>query len=77
MMTRRQQRAREWADLQIAFNLELRLRSLISQIMAGDRDAMVDFQQTIQYAPTEMRDRIHDLIERLSRSSGIRPGVVP
>lgn len=65
MMTRRQQRDREWADSRIAFNLELRLRSLARQIMAGDRDAMVDFQQIIQYAPAEMRDRVHGLIDRL------------
>lgn len=57
MKTRAQQRANEVSKLQKSIRLELLLRKLIHE------KNLVEFQQWIQYAPLEMKQRMLDLLE--------------
>lgn len=62
ILTVPEQRAQQTARLLTSAFLELQLRSLVRAALRGDARATADFQQLIQYAPTEMRTRIDTLI---------------
>lgn len=57
-MTRDEERVRHSRSVQVAVGLECKLTGLIRESLAGNKDALVDFQQFIQYAPQPMRERV-------------------
>jgi hypothetical protein len=57
-LSRKEQRDRHEARSMLSLGLEAHLRNLINDAHNGEQGALVDFQQSIQYAPQEMRDRI-------------------
>ena len=62
LLTKDEQRFRAASRVLASAHLELTLFHLIRASLAGDLKAVADFQQTIQYAPIEMRRRILDRI---------------
>lgn len=61
--TRDQLRRERSQQILVSAHLELQLRDLIRRVLSeGDFDALAEFQQTIQYAPPEMKARILELI---------------
>ncbi len=57
-----QQRAEATRNLMASATLELMLRDQIRRAFAGEQQAMIEFQQDIQYAPPEMKERMLGLI---------------
>lgn len=62
VQTRAYQRAESYRLVVIAVNLELLLRELLRESLAGDRGSLVEFQQLVQLAPSKMRDMIIELL---------------
>ena len=60
-----QQRAEQSRMMTAAVYLELSLRQLAHEALAGNLQSMREFQQDVQLAPPEMRGRINDYIEQL------------
>ena len=60
ILTREEQRKLMSQQFMLALGLECKLRLLMTAILAGDRTAFVEFQQLIQYAPPELKDRLLD-----------------
>ena len=60
ILTREEQRKLMSQQFMLALGLECKLRLLMTSIMAGDRAAFVEFQQLIQYATPELKDRLLD-----------------
>ena len=62
-------RAEQWAQREVSARLsarlELQLMSLVRSIMDGDVGKLVTFQQLIQLAPPEMKERIENFIQSL------------
>jgi hypothetical protein len=53
-----EQRRQHSANVMTAVQLEAHLLNLKREILAGDFTKVVEFQQFIQYAPTEMKQRL-------------------
>jgi predicted RNA-binding protein len=64
-----EQRDRISRNMVNAINLEFHLRNLLREIRNGELQKLVEFQQFIQYAPTETKIRIMEQldVERYSR----------
>jgi len=60
ILTREEQRKLMSQQFMLALGLECKLRLLMTAILAGDRTAFVEFQQLIQHAPPELKDRLLD-----------------
>ena len=62
-------RAEQWAQREVSARLsarlELQLMSLVRSILDGDVGKLVTFQQLIQLAPPEMKERIENFIQSL------------
>ena len=62
-------RSEQWAQREVSARmsarLELQLMSLVRSILDGDVGKLVTFQQLIQLAPPEMKERIENFIQSL------------
>jgi hypothetical protein len=67
--TRQQQRDRLQRGQIASVNLELMLRSLVREILAGEVSKLAEFQQIVQFAPREMRDRIDSFMSTIELSA--------
>jgi hypothetical protein len=47
----------------VSLGLEANLRNLATLALSGDRQALVDFQVSVQYAPVEMKGRVLTFLE--------------
>lgn len=63
-LTREEERDQHSRRTQAAVGLECRLRSLAREASEGSAEALVDFQQFIQYAPQPTRERIGALVRK-------------
>ena len=64
-----QQRSERTRNQMAAFNLGLLLRDLVRRVMAKDWSAVAEFQQAIQFAPSEMKAEIENYVSQTERSS--------
>ena len=64
-LTHNQQRSKTEQKVIASINLEMLLRDLIRKVMVGNKEAIMEFQQQIQYAPPEMKDRIASYLQNL------------
>ena len=60
ILTREEQRKLMSQQFMLALGLECKLRLLMTSIMAGDKVAFAEFQELIQHAPPELKDRLLD-----------------
>lgn len=63
-LTREEERDRHSRRTRAALGLECRLRSLVREAVEGRTEALVDFQQFIQYAPQPTRERVGALVRK-------------
>ena len=62
-LSRGEQRGRTSARLMVSIGLEAHLRNLATDALAGDQDAVREFQEFVQYAPPEMKARVLEFLE--------------
>jgi len=61
------QRAEKSRMVLAAASLELLLRDQIRRAINGDRSAAVEFQQFVQYAPPETRQRMRAYLSKVAK----------
>lgn len=66
---RRTLRVQEQRDLKahrqmVTIGLECELQLLIADILKGETNKLADFQQMVQFAPSEMKLRLLDKLEK-------------
>jgi hypothetical protein len=65
ILSRTEQWAQREVSARLSARLELRLMSLVRSILDGDVGKLVTFQQLIQLAPPEMKERVENFIQSL------------